>query len=1242
MRHVSKTVVAVLALLMIVGAGNAIRADVDFPPIPLAVDLRAVTVPTECGWVDMEVVIEPLLVSCEEVSVTVTPLDGMRYDGPVEIRAPRSSDGLYRAQFQVFVVPDTSNGIAVRADCGDGYWRHVNFFITYGDTLIYLPRSAQPTERARPAIRPARRGNIRPGEFPSQDSLQGIPAPPTPDTDRKVYTRQLLECIKGLPDETYYDVCLELDEPSKMDLAQLLTDTLAPTEQEHQYLARTDRETIETLCGGGIWTVFKRIYIGVDPKSILPLLPNRGKTLLTAEQLAPILEMEKTPLTDSAMEIVTIEGVQLYRLRGEKRFGYYGRLMPTATMAELHEMERKPLTDSSSEIYKVDGVVYMRQRGDTLFYRRQDYHRRSRPTDDSSDMPIEGSVPALIDLRWSDMLETVQRFATERLVETAAPGIYRTVIDQAVADSLLKYNIRFNVISRQRNARGIESTIDTPDDTSEADQREPPDIAGQAELLTIFHEDFNSGQLDNWPRGDNNTFCGEDYWGLSSRVYHSGPVFVTQSAEYSVWCSGEGDMVDGLGYDCAMSAVISLDDGIDINGFHNLILSYWVNYDIENGHDLFCDEYWIGSGGHYASGVYSGYSGGWVRHEVAIPDDIIDDSTFYLSFWFTSDYEYEYAGVYLDDIMLVGEPLPNLTWYTPTAWSDAIVVSSDPGSNESGPVYANVTSYIDWAIVNSGYGDAGAFRVVLAALLEDSVSVDVIEEIDVTSLATGEVFTREDIQWIAPVDGEHRLFLRIDDLYEVMETDDSPEDNIYSSWRVWQPPAITFSGHLFYWDPHPPATQKPMRGIRIDMCDYDPWSEPDSLATAFTDDNGHFEMEPVINDESIFSVDRLDIFFKIYAENEASYVTRLYAGDTVIFQTQYANNVSNGIHDTVVFVAANHKDTSGAFYVADLLLEMSRWWTGLSGDTLSRIQVWLTNSGLGTGHIVAWDLIRVENSEDWTRWWPNTYSPDVIRHEYTHKIQCELDFLDAPEGTEGHGWCVPSGPDTASTEGFADFLPLALKGSPRFEFFTPTFEDTGWRDAETGLYTRLGAIEWTGSCTNNGIEADAAVAGIFWDIFDDTDDDFTTFRSFPPTAELPQPDGFKDSLSDGLGNILATLLDKEVDGHRPDNIEEFYQAWFTDPTPGHHVAMQDIWYEHGVECCFDHRGNTNCGTDGKITMSDVSVLIDHVYVSQSPLCCHEEGNVNASTDRKITLSDINALIDFLYISKTPTPFCPGY
>ncbi len=84
-------------------------------------------------------------------------------------------------------------------------------------------------------------------------------------------------------------------------------------------------------------------------------------------------------------------------------------------------------------------------------------------------------------------------------------------------------------------------------------------------------------------------------------------------------------------------------------------------------------------------------------------------------------------------------------------------------------------------------------------------------------------------------------------------------------------------------------------------------------------------------------------------------------------------------------------------------------------------------------------------------------------------------------------------------------------------------------------------------------------------------------------------------------------------------------------------------YDDACECCGLYTGgitgNCNCSIDGKLTLSDITRLIDRVYISKLPLCCEKNGNCNGSADEKITLSDITVLIDAVYISKIPPQPC---
>ncbi len=82
----------------------------------------------------------------------------------------------------------------------------------------------------------------------------------------------------------------------------------------------------------------------------------------------------------------------------------------------------------------------------------------------------------------------------------------------------------------------------------------------------------------------------------------------------------------------------------------------------------------------------------------------------------------------------------------------------------------------------------------------------------------------------------------------------------------------------------------------------------------------------------------------------------------------------------------------------------------------------------------------------------------------------------------------------------------------------------------------------------------------------------------------------------------------------------------------HPVALQ-------VGCCIGSVGNVDSSPDDLVTLSDLTVLIDNLFISLTPVDCVGEGNTDLSGDDLITMSDLAVLIDHLFISLDPLPNC---
>ena len=73
-------------------------------------------------------------------------------------------------------------------------------------------------------------------------------------------------------------------------------------------------------------------------------------------------------------------------------------------------------------------------------------------------------------------------------------------------------------------------------------------------------------------------------------------------------------------------------------------------------------------------------------------------------------------------------------------------------------------------------------------------------------------------------------------------------------------------------------------------------------------------------------------------------------------------------------------------------------------------------------------------------------------------------------------------------------------------------------------------------------------------------------------------------------------------------------------------------------CCIGTTGNVNCSGEKQPDISDITRLIDFLYISNEELYCPDEADVNGSGGEP-DISDITRLIDFLYISHAPLAAC---
>jgi len=299
----------------------------------------------------------------------------------------------------------------------------------------------------------------------------------------------------------------------------------------------------------------------------------------------------------------------------------------------------------------------------------------------------------------------------------------------------------------------------------------------------------------------------------------------------------------------------------------------------------------------------------------------------------------------------------------------------------------------------------------------------------------------------------------------------------------------------------------------------------------------------------------------------------------------------------------------------------------LSPYEADSVQVVLDETDSGTWYDFDDEYIHIRNVELNC----DTYDRDIIYHEYGHFIEDIFQFFDQAYGP--HDWHDIINPKLAATEGFATFTSCQFRNNILQNDSYNNFVDTFWVNAENGCCGYSGSVNYImGSANNYGDSCEASVCGILWDISDNDNDDYSTYQ-WPrePFPNDSNPDGVADTLFCSPDNILEVLLHRKIDNEYPDNIGQFWEAWFQSPSKGHAKAMRDIWYEHGCVVC----GDVN--EDGAINTGDAVYIISYVFKGGPAPVPLSSCNCN-SDDYECNVGDAVYLVN--YIFRGGPPPCP--
>lgn len=75
-------------------------------------------------------------------------------------------------------------------------------------------------------------------------------------------------------------------------------------------------------------------------------------------------------------------------------------------------------------------------------------------------------------------------------------------------------------------------------------------------------------------------------------------------------------------------------------------------------------------------------------------------------------------------------------------------------------------------------------------------------------------------------------------------------------------------------------------------------------------------------------------------------------------------------------------------------------------------------------------------------------------------------------------------------------------------------------------------------------------------------------------------------------------------------------------------------------CCIDERGNVNADPNEDVNLTDLTVLVNHLFVTFEPIFCDEEANLSEDPEEALTLTDLTILVNHLFVTFQPLPNCP--
>lgn len=187
---------------------------------------------------------------------------------------------------------------------------------------------------------------------------------------------------------------------------------------------------------------------------------------------------------------------------------------------------------------------------------------------------------------------------------------------------------------------------------------------------------------------------------------------------------------------------------------------------------------------------------------------------------------------------------------------------------------------------------------------------------------------------------------------------------------------------------------------------------------------------------------------------------------------------------------------------------------------------------------------------------------------------------------------------------------------------------------------------WTGTTgvtvTVDSIVGDRLYASVTNPNDFDQDDDLVMdwLDNCPGAANSNQLNSDGDSLGDAcdncpqVTNVDQADADGDLVGDLCDNCQFVANPYQADSdSDGVGDACE------AVSCCVGLTGNVNGDALDQVNLTDITILVNHLFVTFAPLACPEEANTSGDPGGLVNLTDLTALINSLFVTFDPLPAC---